>query len=296
MNCRSKPAAAGAQRRPDGKFMVPRLSPGQQQVGEIRTRDQQDESHCDLQHPDRASGIATILVLQRLHLQDVAAISVSGAKTWLSAPTRSPQFSDERVEFRLRRLRRNPVSQSADEIQEVAAAILTIGRIQSEGQPDLRALVHEVAPGGMMPIISWRDAHSHRRSAPRSAALQTRSATTRATESRCAAAPGWLSWRGRRTADVGFPLANRRPCAGCIPSALSRCSSTDADRTRSGRSPAMRFTSPVVNAPTAEKDRLRSRNSMYSGGDTQNWRTRAKGTGSSGTSGDRAADSRVAAG
>ena len=32
----------------------------------------------------------------------------------------------------------------------------------------------------------------------------------------------------------------------------------------------MRFTSPVVKAPTAEKERLSSRNSMYSGGDTQN--------------------------
>ena len=66
------------------------------------------------------------------------------------------------------------------------------------------------------------------------------------------------------------PLANRRPAAGCTPRARSRSSFTDADRTRSGRSAAVRLTSPVVNAPTAENDRLSSRNSRYSGGDTQN--------------------------
>ena len=68
------------------------------------------------------------------------------------------------------------------------------------------------------------------------------------------------------------PLANSRPCAAGTPRAFSRCSSTDAERTRTGRSPAVRLTSPVVNAPTAENDWLISRNSMYSGGETQNFK------------------------
>src|SRR6185312_15000819 len=66
------------------------------------------------------------------------------------------------------------------------------------------------------------------------------------------------------------PLAKRRPAIGCTPSAVNNPSSTDADRTRNGRSPAVRFTSPVVYAPTAANDWLSSRNLKYSGGATQN--------------------------
>ena len=46
---------------------------------------------------------------------------------------------------------------------------------------------------------------------------------------------------------------------------------TAAPRTRTGRSPAIRLSSPVVNAPTEAKDWFSSRNSKNSGGDTQNW-------------------------
>ena len=67
------------------------------------------------------------------------------------------------------------------------------------------------------------------------------------------------------------PFAKSRPCAGGTPSAGSRSSVTDADRTRRGRSAAIRFTSPVVNAPTAANDWVSSRNSKNSGGETQNW-------------------------
>ena len=66
------------------------------------------------------------------------------------------------------------------------------------------------------------------------------------------------------------PSPNSRPWAACTPRARKRCSSTPAERTRSGRSPAVRLTSPVVYAPTAANDWLISRNSMYSGGETQN--------------------------
>src|SRR5262245_45477864 len=80
---------------------------------------------------------------------------------------------------------------------------------------------------------------------------------------------GWPGTGGGALTLVS-PGAKRRPCSGGTPSALSRCSSIAAVRTRSGRSPAVRFASPVVNAPTAANDRFISRNSMYSGGDTQN--------------------------
>ena len=75
---------------------------------------------------------------------------------------------------------------------------------------------------------------------------------------------------GAPTASVS-PFANSRPSTGCTPSTRSSSSVTDADRTRSGRSAAVMFTSPVVNAPTSANDRLSSRNSKNSGGETQNW-------------------------
>jgi hypothetical protein len=55
-----------------------------------------------------------------------------------------------------------------------------------------------------------------------------------------------------------------------MPRVGSRSSVTAAERTRRGRSAAIRFTSPVVNAPTEANDWFRSRNSKNSGGETQN--------------------------
>ncbi len=55
------------------------------------------------------------------------------------------------------------------------------------------------------------------------------------------------------------------------PSVVSRSSVTAAPRTRTGRSPAIRLSSPVVNAPTEANDWFSSRNSKNSGGETQNW-------------------------
>ena len=75
--------------------------------------------------------------------------------------------------------------------------------------------------------------------------------------------PGWL------VTSVS-PFANSRPCAGGTCSARIRSSVTAAERTRRGRSAAIRFTSPVVKAPTSANDWFSSRNSKNSGGDTQN--------------------------
>ena len=118
-----------------------------------------------------------------------------------------------------------------------------------------------------MPITSRRPAVHFHHSSRRSAVLQTRFATTRARESRPAAAvladPPWSV----------SPRANNRPWAACRPSALSRCSST-FDVTHAA--------SPVVgcqihlaranrqNAPIAANDWLTSRSSRYSGADNGN--------------------------
>ena len=67
------------------------------------------------------------------------------------------------------------------------------------------------------------------------------------------------------------PFAKSRPSTTFAPSTLSSSSVTRADRTRSGRSSAVRFASLVVNAPTSANDRLSSRNSKNSGGETQNF-------------------------
>ena len=51
---------------------------------------------------------------------------------------------NQRVELGVRGLRRDAVAQPADEIQEVAAAVLPIRRIQPERHPDLGAVVHHI--------------------------------------------------------------------------------------------------------------------------------------------------------
>ena len=70
-----------------------RLGAGQQQVCEIRARDQQHEPDRRLQDPNRATGAAKDHVLHRLHLKDVGERpaernedSVSRAETDTSSP------------------------------------------------------------------------------------------------------------------------------------------------------------------------------------------------------------------
>ena len=76
--------------------------------------------------------------------------------------------------------------------------------------------------------------------------------------------------RARPTTSVS-PLRNKRPATGWMPRARQQVIVDRSPmRTRSGRSPAVRLTSPVVYAPTAANDWFSSRNSKYSGGDTQN--------------------------
>ena len=127
-----QPAAAGAKRRAHRELAVTCLGARQQQVREVRAGDQQHEADRGLQHPDRAAGAAEDLLLHGfiwrmwppiLSQRNEDVPSVAGV-----TPTRSPQFCDQRVQLRLRRLRGDAVLQPADQIEEVVAAVLTIRR------------------------------------------------------------------------------------------------------------------------------------------------------------------------
>src|ERR1044071_6408459 len=51
---------------------------------------------------------------------------------------------EERVEFRLRRLTRDAVFQSPNDMEDMEAAVLTNSRRESERQPDCRVVVHDI--------------------------------------------------------------------------------------------------------------------------------------------------------
>ena len=146
-----QPAAPGTQRGPHRELAMARLRAREQQVGEIRARDQQHESNRGLQHPDRAAGAADDLLLHGIHLQDVAEVGLPLFRRFrqrrkdviLLAGTLSPVLN-QRGELGLRGLRRDAVLQSPDEIQKVVAAILAIGGIETDRHPDLGAVVHHV--------------------------------------------------------------------------------------------------------------------------------------------------------
>src|SRR5262245_47831813 len=54
---------------------------------------------------------------------------------------------EECVELRLRRLTRDAVFQSPDDMEDVEAAVLTNGRREPERQPDCRVVVHDIDAG-----------------------------------------------------------------------------------------------------------------------------------------------------
>src|SRR5688572_14668000 len=58
---------------------------------------------------------------------------------------------EECVQLCLRRLRRDAVLQAPDDMEDVEAAVLANSRREPEGQPDCRAVVHDVDAG-------WHDA------------------------------------------------------------------------------------------------------------------------------------------
>ena len=144
----------------------------------------------------------------------------------------------QRLQLGVGRGRRDAGLQPADQIQEMAAAVLAVGRIQAERQPDLDVVVHHVelrrhhADDFAAHAV---DVHGLDRGP---AGRRAPTATARAT--------GWRAagrWRWSRPARTGGPAP------AMTPSVVSRSSVTAAPRTRTGRSPAIRFSSPVVNAP-----------------------------------------------
>src|SRR4030095_5419799 len=89
------------------------------------------------------AGITDDFLLQWLHGENVATVLGQRSENMVRDTNPLAPASDERLELRLGRLLRGTVSQSPDKKKSVAAAVLAIGGVQPEGQPDLGALVFE---------------------------------------------------------------------------------------------------------------------------------------------------------
>ena len=59
------PSRAGAERRAHRELLLPRLGADQQQVGDVRARDEQHHADRAHQHPQHALDVADEVVLQR---------------------------------------------------------------------------------------------------------------------------------------------------------------------------------------------------------------------------------------
>ena len=160
--------------------------------------------------------LAEDLVLQRLHLKDVAAVlRAAGRRRGSCAPVRSPQFWMSASSSVCAACGGDAVLQPSDEIQEVVAAVLTIGRVQPERQPDLGAVVHDVgarrhdADDFAAPAVDFDRLPDDRPPAKRGLPQLVRENRDARRRRR------GLSRRGRRAADVGFSLREqaslRRP-------------------------------------------------------------------------------------
>ena len=121
---------------------------------------------------------------------------------------------NERVELGLRRLGRDSVFQSANHIEEVAATVLTIGRIEAERHPDFGAVVHDIgarrhdADDFTAQAIDL-DGLSNHRSSAKCALPQLVRQNRYARRKRC-----WLPLRRRRTTHVGFSRGEQAPLRG----------------------------------------------------------------------------------
>ena len=159
-----EPAAARAERGPHRELPMPRFRARQQQVGEVRARNQQHESDGRLQHPDRAARAADDLVLHGLHLQDVArsgAGGVGGARrrrrrehVLLDADALAPVL-DQRGQLRLAPAarRRRPSGGRSGRGSDCRGS----GGSRDSGPAAARSAVRlsiTSAPGGRMPITS----------------------------------------------------------------------------------------------------------------------------------------------
>ena len=229
-----QPPSAGAERRADRELPLPRLGAREDQIRQIGAGDEQHEADRSLQHPQRGADAADHVGLHRLHLQPMRCRSgwaCGACRLPLSAPLR-----DHRVEIGLRLRERHAVLQSADQIQEVAAArrFGNVFRIDRQRQEDLDALVVDVVAGR-------HDADDARRHA-----VDLNDATEDALVAAEVALPRparddrrRLRRRAARSASL-----NSRPRSGGTPSTGSSSGVTIAELTRRGRSGVPRFTEP----------------------------------------------------
>ena len=135
-----QPPPPRAKRGAERELPVAPFGSGQQQVRQIRARDQQDEADGSLEHPDRAIRAAQHLLLQRLHLKEMARPRQRMERdTHALAPVLHETFK-----LRIRSLCAGAVLQTPDDVEVMVAAILTVRGIQTERQPDLGPVVHQV--------------------------------------------------------------------------------------------------------------------------------------------------------
>jgi hypothetical protein len=145
--------ASGAEGRTNRKLLLSRLGARQQQVGKVRAGNQEHETHCPLQHPERGRNAADEILLKAVEAQ--AMILRVGCVN----------FRIELVPLNEHALHvcsglnhAHVVPQATNEVEEMAAAVSGVRGIQRQRQPDLHLRVVNVVAGG-------HDAHDARRNA-----------------------------------------------------------------------------------------------------------------------------------
>ena len=135
------------------ELLVTTLGADEQQVGEIRARDEEDEPNRGLEKPQRPSDAADDVRLQvvvaqamlfRVRRVNVAGAATLGRRTAIAAVEDIP-LRHHRFEIAARTVDRHAIVEPADERQEVAAAeLIAVRRIDHQWQPHLHAFVVHV--------------------------------------------------------------------------------------------------------------------------------------------------------
>ena len=134
-------APARAERRPDGELLLARVGSREQEIGEVRARNDQHESDDALQNPDRRLHAADDVVLQRIDPKPMP-----GRVRHVGIRRDVLPVHELHLEVRPRQRERHARLEATDQIEKVAAAVSRIDGIQRERQPQLDLLiVHVVA-------------------------------------------------------------------------------------------------------------------------------------------------------
>ena len=175
-------------------------------------------------------------------------------------PTTGRPGVEQRVELRARSGQRGTLGEPADEVQEVAATILPVRRIEHQRQPDLGMLIRHVE----------MRRHDPDYRAPDAVDLDLRVDDGRVSAERRLPQ---LVGEDRRPARRSAASRSRRRsgrASGATPRTLNKSADALIATTRRGRSGAVRLAGWPTNAPTRENVRVRSWNSRNSGGESQN--------------------------